>query len=376
MKIAIIGTRGIPNNYGGFEQFAEYLADGLVKRGVQVTVYNSHSHPFQEKVWRGVNIIHCYDPEDKYGTVGQFVYDLNCILDSRKRDFDIILQLGYTSSTIWGWLLPSKPVITTNMDGLEWKRSKYSKPVQKFLQFAEYLGTKFSDYWIADSIGIQQYLTDKYQLKSTYIPYGAFVFENPENTALANYKVESYQYDMLIARLEPENNIETILDGVVKSSVKRPFLVVGKHETNYGNYLKNKFSNTPTIHFIGGIYDINVLNNLRYYSNIYFHGHSVGGTNPSLLEAMASNALICANQNKFNSTILGNDSFYFSNSDEVANILETKVKQNELVKTTTNIEKIKKIYSWEIIIEQYLLHFKEIIKKDNSNRPNLNFNLP
>lgn len=362
MKIAIIGTRGIPNNYGGFEQFAEYLADGLVKRGVQVTVYNSHSHPFQEKVWRGVNIIHCYDPEDKYGTVGQFVYDLNCILDSRKRDFDIILQLGYTSSTIWGWLLPSKPVITTNMDGLEWKRSKYSKPVQKFLQFAEYLGTKFSDYWIADSIGIQQYLTDKYQLKSTYIPYGAFVFENPESTALANYKVESYQYDMLIARLEPENNIETILDGVVKSSVKRPFLVVGKHETNYGNYLKNKFSSTPTIRFIGGIYDINVLNNLRYYSNIYFHGHSVGGTNPSLLEAMASNALICANQNKFNSTILGDDSFYFSNADEVAEILETKVKQNELIKTTTNIDKIKKIYSWEIIIEQYLLHFKEIIK--------------
>ncbi|MBD0285886.1 MAG: DUF1972 domain-containing protein, partial [Flavisolibacter sp.] len=96
MHIGIIGTRGIPNNYGGFEQCAEYLAAGLVKRGFRVSVYNSHNHPYQEKEWKGVNIIHCYDPEYKWGTAGQFVYDLNCIRDARKRSFDIILQLGYT----------------------------------------------------------------------------------------------------------------------------------------------------------------------------------------------------------------------------------------------------------------------------------------
>ncbi len=363
MKIAILGTRGIPNNYGGFEQFAEYLADGLVQRGIDVSVYNSHNHPYQEKTWRGVDIIHCYDPEDKYGTAGQFIYDLNCILDSRKREFDIILQLGYTSSTVWGWLLPSKAIVTTNMDGLEWMRSKYSKPVQKFLRFAEYLGTKFSDHWIADSLGIQQYLTKKYQLSSTYIPYGAFVFDKPDASVLPTYQVEAYQYDMLIARLEPENNIETILDGVVQSGNKRPFLVVGKHETSFGAYLKNKFKDTATIRFVGGIYDINILNNLRHYSNVYFHGHSVGGTNPSLLEAMASQALICANNNAFNATILGDDAFYFSSVAEVVAVLNTVSKQQNQEKIETNVHKISTIYAWDIIIDQYLSHFREIYQK-------------
>ena len=136
MKLAILGTRGIPNYYGGFEQFAQYLSKEFTSKGHEVYVYNSSAHPYKEKVWNGVNIIHCKDPEDKIGTAGQFIYDLNCILDSRKREFDIILQLGYTSSSVWNWLFSKKPVIITNMDGLEWKRSKYSKLVQRFLFYA------------------------------------------------------------------------------------------------------------------------------------------------------------------------------------------------------------------------------------------------
>src|SRR5688500_15638665 len=101
MRIAILGTRGIPNHYGGFEQFAEYLSAGLVKLGHQVYVYNSHTHPYKLDVWEGVHIIHKYDPENNIGTAGQFIYDFNCIFDCRDRNFDIILQLGYTSSSIW-----------------------------------------------------------------------------------------------------------------------------------------------------------------------------------------------------------------------------------------------------------------------------------
>lgn len=117
---------------------------------------------------------------------------------------------------------------------------------------------------------------------------------------------------MLIARLEPENSIETILDGVVLANLQRPFLVVGKHNTTYGAFLKQKYALQAQIQFVGGIYDIEVLNNLRYYSNLYFHGHTVGGTNPSLLEAMASNSLICANDNPFNRYILEDDAIYFN----------------------------------------------------------------
>ncbi len=362
MKIAILGTRGIPNHYGGFEQFAEYLSMGLVKRGHDVTVYNSHTHPYQDTEFNGVKIKHIYDPENKIGTAGQFVYDLLCILDTRKNDFDIILQLGYTSSSVFFDLHPKNSVVVTNMDGLEWKRTKYSTKVQKFLQWAESLGAKKSDFLISDSIGIQNYLKSKYNKDSVYIPYGSYVVDSFDESTCAEYGVEKHNYDMLIARLEPENSIEVILDGVAKSKVKRKFLVIGKHETKYGEYLKNKFSAEKNIIFVGGVYNQSKLDDLRCLSNIYFHGHTVGGTNPSLLEAMGSNALICANKNEFNSAILGEDALYFSDSDEVSEILEVAQKRNYTNFIENNSDKIRKIYEWDTIIDQYESFLKLCIK--------------
>jgi len=108
MKIAILGTRGIPNYYGGFEQFAEFFSVYLAEKGHEVYCYNSHNHSYQEKTFHGVHILHQRDPEYKYGTFGQFIYDYNCIIDARKRNFDIILQLGYTSNSIWFFLMPKK----------------------------------------------------------------------------------------------------------------------------------------------------------------------------------------------------------------------------------------------------------------------------
>ena len=160
------GTRGIPNHYGGFEQFAQYLSEGLCQMGHEVFVYNSHNHPYQKNKWNEVNIIHCYDPEFKLGTIGQFIYDFNCTLDSRKRNFDVILQLGYTSSSVWNWLFKRTTRLFTNMDGLEWKRTKFSRPVSLFLKYAEKLAVKHSDVLISDSLGIQSYLEKKYAVKS------------------------------------------------------------------------------------------------------------------------------------------------------------------------------------------------------------------
>lgn len=361
MKIAIIGTRGIPNFYGGFEQFAEFLSQKLIKKGVEVYVYSPHTHPYQEKIWHGVNIIHKKDFESSIGTVAQFLYDLNCIWDCRKHGFDIILQLGYTSSSIWGWLLPSQSIITTNMDGLEWKRSKYSPIIQKFLKFAEYLAVRYSDYLIADSIGIQEYLRKKYKVESLYIPYGATSFVNPSFDNVEQLGLVKYQYNMLIARLEPENNVETILDGVVESNKETPFIVIGKTDTNFGAYLKNKYRTFSKIRFLNAIYDIELLNNMRFYSNLYFHGHSVGGTNPSLLEAMSSNALICAHDNIFNYSILKNNAFYFKNSKDVANTLNFQ-KRDYSNWIDTNYKTISETYDWDIIVDAYFEHFENILK--------------
>ena len=362
MNIAILGTRGIPNNYGGFEQFAEYLALGLTKNGHTVTVYNSHTHPYKESTWRGVKIKHIYDPENKIGTAGQFVYDFLSILDTRKKDFDIILELGYTSSSVFFDFHPKKSIIVTNMDGLEWKRTKFSAKVQKFLQWAESLAVKKSDHLVSDSIGIENYLRKKYNVESTYIPYGSHLFHEENISILDEYNVKPYEYNMLIARLEPENSIEIILDGVVKSNNNMPFLVIGKHETKFGEYLKNKFSDHTNIRFIGGVYDINALNNLRHFSNLYFHGHTVGGTNPSLLEAMASSALICANDNEFNSAILGNDAFYFSTVDDVSKVITSVLHTDHTDKIENNRIKINELYTWEKINNQYESLFEKLLK--------------
>ncbi|MFC6097410.1 DUF1972 domain-containing protein [Flavobacterium qiangtangense] len=363
MKIAILGTRGVPNHYGGFEQFAEFFSVYLAEKGHQVYVYNSHNHPYQGKIFNGVNLIHRYDPEFKIGTAGQFIYDLNCILDSKKRDFDIILQLGYTSSSVWHFLLPKKAIIITNMDGLEWKRTKYSSLVQKGLKFAEKLAVKNSHALIADSIGIQTYLKNKYRKHATYIAYGSDIFEKANEEILSKFKLEKYHFNMLIARLEPENSIEMILDGFVDSKDTTPFLVIGNHDTKFGNYLKQKYRLSNTIKFLGAIYNLDYLNNLRYFSNLYFHGHTVGGTNPSLLEAMASKALILAHKNEFNEGILRENAFYFSSSLEVKNLILSIKKSDNLRLIQNNGNAIQNEFNWTKINEQYLQLFEESLSR-------------
>jgi glycosyltransferase involved in cell wall biosynthesis len=353
MKIGILGTRGIPNNYGGFEQFAEKLSVGLVQRNHQVWVYAPHNHPYKEETFEGVQLIRCFDPEYRVGTAGQFIYDYNCIKDARKRSFDVLLQLGYTSSSVWSRWLPKQSRIITNMDGLEWKRSKYKQAVKRFLKKAEKWAVSSSDYLVADSKGIQDYLFKTYNATSTFIAYGAEWIGIPSAGSLEEMQLSKASYDMLVARLEPENSIEIILEGVLMANSERLFLVIGNDKTAYGSYLKAKFESFPKIHFLGGIYDQQKLNALRYYSNLYFHGHQVGGTNPSLLEAMACSALIVAHKNEFNASVLGNDGFYFSSSKEVAMHLEKHIKSDNLNRVSNNLEKVKKSYSWEKIIQGY-----------------------
>lgn len=365
MKIAILGTRGIPNYYGGFEQFAEYFSAYCVEKGHDVYVYNSHNHPYQEKTFKGVHILHQHDPEYKMGTFGQFIYDYNCIKDIRKRDFDIILQLGYTSSSVWCFLIPKKPILITNMDGLEWKRSKYSRPVRQFLKFAERLAAVSSDYLVADSLGIKASLKNRYNKESVYIAYGAHPFTNPNDSILKEYNVEKDNYTMVMARFEPENNIDMVLEGVTLCNDTTPILVVGKHETKYGAYLKEKYKDYPHIRFIGGLYNIDHLNNLRYYSKLYFHGHSVGGTNPSLLEAMASSALIAAHNNDFNRGVLKDNAYYFSNPQDVANLLTTLVKEDNLQIIQNNFTAITHDFNWDKINGDYLQFFEECFAKKN-----------
>lgn len=363
MNIAILGTRGIPNSYGGFEQFAEYLSVGLVKKGHNVNVYNPHFHEFQGQIYEGVQIVHKYSPEDLIGSSANFIYDFLCLRDALNKDFDVILECGYGSVAISYFITPiHRSIIVTNMDGMEWKRAKWSPFIKKMTKKFEEWGVKKSHATVSDNDGIRKYLLNEYGVDSTMIPYGAEIFIEPNIEVISEFTIYGDDFFLLIARLEPENNIDMILEGYVDSKSEIPFLVVGNYMTNYGEILKKKY-NLPGIFFLGGIYDDNKINNLRYYAKAYFHGHSVGGTNPSLLEAMACECFIIAHDNEFNKSVLKDNGLFFGSPDKVSQYI-VEIENYDVIREVfkkNNLEQVKTVYSWEAIVNQYESLFKKLL---------------
>lgn len=374
MKIAFISTRGIPNNYGGFEQFAEYISVGLAERGHEVTVYSPHYHPYKDDEYKGVRIKHIYSPEQWMGgSLGSFFYDYSCLKDALKNeDFDIIYEAGYTS------IIPAyirfnvkniqRPLFTTNMDGLEYKRTKFNPLVRKFVFWEERMAVKHSHFLIADNMGIHDYYKEKYGRESKFLAYGANIYDDYDALLLKEWNLSVNDYYLLVARIEPENNLDMAIRGYKESKEygKRPLIIVGKTNTPYGKQLIKKYGNDPNIRFIGGIYDFKKLNSVRYFSFAYFHGHSVGGTNPSLLEAMASNCFILAHDNIFNRAVLGENAIYYPSSVNVTDILnniDVLAAQKKGLFTQNNIEVIRKEYSWKKLIDEHEKYFTWMLKQ-------------
>lgn len=368
MKIAFVSTRGIPNNYGGFEQFAEYISVGMAQRGHEVVVYSPKFHPYQESTYKGVRIKHIYSPETWMGSsVGSFFYDFASLRDAlKKEDFDIIYEAGYTSiipAYIWFNVKKRKrPIFTTNMDGLENKRSKFSPMVRRFLDWEEKMAVKYSHYLIADNMGIYDYYKEKYGKESKFLAYGADIHDDFKAEYLEEFGLKSEEYYILIARLEPENNIVMAIEGYLhsKENGRRPLIVVGKTNTPHGKELVEKYGNERNVEFVGGIYDFKKLDSVRHFSKAYFHGHSVGGTNPSLLEAMAAGCFIFAHDNIFNRAVLKENAFYYPSADKVTeylNRIDTIAEGSKIQYTARNIEVIRNEYSWESLIDKHEKYF-------------------
>ena len=368
MKIAFVSTRGIPNNYGGFEQFAEYISVGMAQRGHEVVVYSPKFHPYQESTYKGVRIKHIYSPETWMGSsVGSFFYDFASLRDAlKKEDFDIIYEAGYTSiipAYIWFNVKKRKrPIFTTNMDGLENKRSKFSPMVRRFLDWEEKMAVKYSHYLIADNMGIHDYYKEKYGKESKFLAYGADIHDDFKAEYLEEFGLKSEEYYILIARLEPENNIVMAIEGYLpsKENGRRPLIVVDKTNTPHGKELVEKYGNERNVEFVGGIYDFKKLDSVRHFSKAYFHGHSVGGTNPSLLEAMAAGCFIFAHDNIFNRAVLKENAFYYPSADKVTeylNRIDTIAEGSKIQYTARNIEVIRNEYSWESLIDKHEKYF-------------------
>jgi len=375
MKIAFISTRGIPNNYGGFEQFAEYISVGLAARGHEVTVYSPHFHSYKEDFYKGVRIKHIYSPETWMGnSVGSFFYDFLSLRDALKREkFDIIYEAGYTSivpAYVWFNVKRIKrPVFITNMDGLEYKRTKFNKWVQKFIFWEERTTVQYSHYLIADNRGIRDYYKEKYGKESKFLAYGAYIYIDYDESVLKEFDLQSNKYFLIIARLEPENNIESVIKGYLASCQKnvKPLIIVGKTNTLHGKFLVEKYAGEKLVRFIGGIYDFDKIDAIRHFSAAYFHGHSVGGTNPSLLEAMAAGCFIVANDNVFNKTVLCDDALYFSSSENImliVNNIDAEINKKKGIFVANNLLRIKNEYSWEKLIDEHEAYFLEVLNRN------------
>jgi len=366
MKIAITGTRGIPNRYGGFEQFAQKLSVGLAARGHDVIVYNTMAHFYKEPTYRGVTIISKKSPEKFLGPSANYLYDFSCLRDAIHRETDVILECGFASASPgYPFLNLKKTRLVTHMDGMEWKRSKWSKHTRRIIRKSIIKTIRYSDALVCDHMEMLKFYAMNYGLQPVYIPYGADITRTDDKTVLEAFKLAAGQYYLVTARLEPENNIRNIILGYLGAGLNEPLIIVGDYSIKYGREIFREFKDRDQIIFAGSIYHEESLDNLRHFSKALIHGHSVGGTNPSLLEAMSAGAWIIAHDNPFNRYILEEDALYFESEDDLSGLLKEMDKRQtssrEMI--SNNQEKIRTEYQWAHIIKRYENLFQGLLNR-------------
>lgn len=323
-RIAILGTRGIPARYGGFETFAEQLSMRLVQLGCEVTVYAETDRPDQSAhLWQGV----CVQPVlvPRWGAASAIGYDLRCLWDARRR-FDLVYMLGYGAAFACALPRLYGVPVWINVDGLEWARSKWSWLARRYLRTMEWVASWSATRVIADAEAIAQRFRQLYPRGATcsYVAYGA-----PQVTcgseSLAEGAVGPDAYFLVVARLEPENHVLDILQGYRlyrQQGGQLALFIVGDH-TRGTAYCKALLAcSGDGVHFLGAIHDQARLQALRVAALAYLHGHSVGGTNPSLLEALGCGSVVVAHDNPFNREVLGGNADYFKCPQDVATALD------------------------------------------------------
>ncbi len=356
VRLAILGSRGIPARYGGYETFAEQLGRRLACHGVEVTVVCPTDFPKAEMQYHGVRLKYIKVPQS--GPFTQILWDAKCFYLT-KRDFDVIYMLGVGASFA-AWIpRVCGAEVWINSDGLEWKRSKWSLPQRAYLWLAEALAVAFASRVIADSSSIESSLRRRYPYKKqiTTIAYGANLpAENPNVELLKQWALRPDGYYIVVCRLEPENHVLEIIEGFRHSKSEVPLIVLG-NVRNPNRYVRSLLKQgSSQIRFIGTIYDAGRLAALRFYARGYFHGHSVGGTNPSLLEAMACGNLIIAHDNCFNREVLGDSGLYFRSASDICSIVNA-VDSGQVASAEARrsaVERIQERYRWDQIADKYL----------------------
>ncbi len=353
-KIAIIGTVGLPAKYGGFETLANHLVKHLSNK-YDLTVYCSkkkYNAKERVKSFNGAKLK--YINLDANG-IQSIAYDTLSILHALFKN-DVLLILGVAGA----WILPFVKLFTNkkiiiSIDGIEWKRAKWNIVAKLYLRWAEKNAVKYSHIDISDNESIQDYTAMRYGTISRVIEYGAdhTLKVIPTSKDFNSYPILKHGYAFKVCRIEPENNVHVVLQAFSKTPLKRLVMVGNWDANDYGRKLKKRYSNIPNITLFDPIYNQRSIDLLRSNAQLYVHGHSAGGTNPSLVEAMYLSLPVISFGVSYNRTTTENKAIYFSTEDELITAINKSTKSSLDGLSLKMKEIADRRYKWDLVSKKY-----------------------
>lgn len=355
-SLRILGIRGIPASHGGFETFAERLAVWLVGRGWDVTVYcqENGDGPPRTGSWHGVRLVHVPVPFE--GSRGSIVFDWRSVRHA-SRETGVVLTLGYNTA-LFGRVYRRRGVPhVVNMDGIEWRRAKWSAAVKLWFRFNERYACRTADHLVADHPEIKNHLARHVPAdRITTIPYGADAVASPDEATLAGLDLRRDGYALVVARPEPENSLLEIVTGYSARPRGHDLVVLGDlrpEERRYDRAARDAAG--PGVRFLGAIYDRGVLDSLRAGTRAYIHGHRVGGTNPSLVEAMGAGSAVLAHDNRFNRWVAGDGARYFRSARDVDDTLTALLPDDGAIARMRDAsrQQFRARFRWEGVLQAY-----------------------
>ena len=356
-RLLILGTRGVPANHGGFETFAEALSTYLVQKGWRVTVYcqeDWNRTTMYETMWGRVRRVHI--PVKQTGALGTIIFDLKAALHARKQP-TMALTLGYNTAIFNVLQRLRGKANLFNMDGIEYRRAKWGPVAKLWFWVNERIACKTGTHLIADHPDIKAHLATRTREKRiTMIPYGADVITDSSTAPLHEFGLESGKFSTVIARPEPENSILEIVQGFSQQPRGHTLVVLGDFDENNTYHQQVLASASSEVKFLGAIYDKPTVRALRYHSYLYVHGHQVGGTNPSLVEALGAGNPVLAHDNPFNRWVAGADAaVYFSDSASCAAQFTDLLDHPDHALAMKKAARLRHAeqFTWELVLAEY-----------------------
>ena len=355
LTIAMVGTRGVPAAYGGFETAVEEVGRRLADRGHDVVVYTRGSES-REKEYLGMRVVHLPAvPVKQIETLSHTGLSALHLVTRRRPDAAFVFN---AANSPFLPVLRARGIPTAlHMDGLEWRRSKWGPRGKAYYRWAEQFGVRTGDALIADAPGIADYYAHQFQVPTEMIRDGAPILDGVADERLDELGLSAEGYHLVVARFEPENHVLEIVDGYRRSSAALPLVVVGSapYSSEYTQRIQQAAAGDDRIRLVGGVYDQALLDALYFHALTYDHGHSVGGTNPSLLRAMGAGTAVIAYDVPFNREVLDGDGWFFSSPAQAGEALEAA--EADAVATRARGERAKDraraAFRWDDVTDAY-----------------------